>query len=58
MKLLGHRNLETTQIYLSLEDSEDFSDVVTVLDQKVGNIREMNLIAIDESIVSPTNLMG
>jgi integrase len=58
MKLLGHRNLKTTQIYLGLEDDEDFSDVVTVLDQKVGNIREMNSIAVDESIVSPANLMG
>jgi len=60
MKLLGHRNLETTQIYLGLEDDEDFSDVVTILDkqEKVGNIREMNLIAVDESIVSPTNIMA
>jgi len=57
MKLLGHRNLKTTQIYLGLEDDEDFSDVVTVLDQKVGNIREMDLIAVDKSIVSPANLM-
>ncbi len=60
MKLLGHRSLTTTQIYLSLEDSEDFNDVVSVLDnqEKVGNIREMDLIAVDESIVSPTNIMA
>ncbi len=59
MKLLGHRSLTTTQIYLSLEDSEDFNDVVSVLDnqEKVGNIREMELIAVNESIVSPTNAM-
>lgn len=60
MKLLGHKNLETTQIYLGLEDDEDFSDVVTILDkqEKVGNIREMNPMAIDKNIVSPTNLMA
>jgi integrase len=58
MRLLGHRNLKTTQIYLGLEDDEDFSDVVTVLDQKVGDIRETDSIAVDESSINPTNLMG
>lgn len=59
MKLLGHRSLKTTQIYLSLEDSEDFNDVVSVLDnqEKVRNIRETELIAVDRSIVSPANVM-
>ncbi len=59
MKLLGHRSLTTTQIYLSLEDSEDFNDVVSVLDnqEKVGNSWETELVAVDESIVSPANVM-
>lgn len=60
MRLLGHRSLKTTQIYLSLEDDEDFSDVIKFLDnqEKVRNIGGMDSAAIEESAVSSTILMS